>query len=197
MAPSPEELAAFDRYAELLSRWSDAINLVSRHSLGGIWTRHFLDSAWLLDLVDAQEGLWLDLGSGAGFPGLVLAILAQRRRPALRFALIEADQRKAAFLRTVSRETSCNMRVIAQRIERVPPMSARVITARALAPLDELLGLAAGHLAPDGVCLFPKGRNHAKEIEAAQRRWRFTCDVIPSRMDTDAAVLKIGEINRA
>ncbi|PRX37174.1 16S rRNA (guanine527-N7)-methyltransferase [Meinhardsimonia xiamenensis] len=191
------ELEAFQRYADLLQRWSGAINLVARSTLGDVWRRHFLDSAQLVELVGNSDGTWVDLGSGAGFPGLVVAILAKRRFPDMSVTLIEADQRKAAFLRSVSRETSTPVRIIADRVERVPPLGARIVSARAFAPLPDLLDHASRHLAPGGVCLFPKGRNFRSEIERARKEWHFTCEAIPSRVEDDAAILKIGEIERA
>ena len=136
---------------------------------------------------------WVDIGSGAGFPGLVVAILAKELDPDLAVTLVESDARKAAFLRAVMRETSVEARLEVARAERIAPQGADVLSARALAPLDRLLALAERHLGQKGVALFPKGANAETEIEAALARWSFRCEKHPSRTDAKAVILKIGE----
>lgn len=191
---SRETLARLDVYAELLRRWTAKINLVSETTLGDLWQRHFRDSARLLDM--APEGRsWLDLGSGGGFPGAVVAILASGgSRPALAVTLIEADQRKAAFLRTVARETGVPFRVLDERIEDAPPQSADILSARALAPLSTLLGHAHRHMARHGTALFPKGEKAAAEVAEALERWRFRCETCHGETDAESVVLRIGDI---
>ncbi|MCA8930663.1 MAG: 16S rRNA (guanine(527)-N(7))-methyltransferase RsmG, partial [Alphaproteobacteria bacterium] len=154
---SRETLARLAAFAALLEKWNPAINLISAGTVAQIWTRHFLDSAQVFDLADAKSGLWADLGSGGGFPGLVAAILALEERPGLSFTLVESDRRKAAFLSTAARELGLPVRVMAERIEALPPLGADILTARALAPLPVLLGYAERHLQPGGRALFPKG----------------------------------------
>ena len=151
----------------------------------------------MLDLAPPDAASWCDLGSGGGFPGLVVAILAAEKRPGLQVTLIEADQRKAAFLRTVLRETGVAAQVIDARIEETPPQSSDVVSARALAPLAALVDLARRHLSPQGVCIFPKGARHAEEIADALELWRFDCETVPSRTDEAAVILKISELSRA
>ncbi|MCX7644652.1 MAG: 16S rRNA (guanine(527)-N(7))-methyltransferase RsmG [Rhodobacteraceae bacterium] len=194
---SRETADRLDALMALLHKWNRAINLVGRSTLAEAWTRHVLDSAQLLDLAPAAARHWADLGSGGGFPGLVIAILAVEKAPDLRVSLVEADLRKAEFLRSAARTCGVPARVIAERIESVPPLGADVVSARALAPLPALLAHAARHLAHGGSALFPKGAGHEAEIAAALERWRFSVQKFPSRTDRDSVVLRIGDIARA
>lgn len=194
---APETVARLDRYAELLQRWNGAINLVSRATVESLWTRHFLDSAQLLDLVHGRAGRWVDLGSGGGFPGMVVAMMSMERGAAFSVTLVEADARKAEFLRAVSRETSTPVTVLAERIESLPPLKADILSARALAPLPRLLAFAERHLAPNGVALFPKGRNAQEELAAALAEWTFTHQTVPSRVDPESSTFIIGDPHRA
>lgn len=194
---SRETLQRLDSYAALLKKWNPAINLVAGSTLGDLWSRHMLDSAQLVDLAPESARIWTDLGSGGGFPGLVVAILAAEKRPALEVALIESDLRKATFLRTVARETGLTVRVIPSRIEEAAPMGADVVSARALASLEKLLPLAERHLASGGIALFQKGATHRAEVAEALARWRFTVHNHASQTDPQAVVLRIGEIARA
>jgi 16S rRNA (guanine527-N7)-methyltransferase len=183
-------------YASLLREWNPRINLVSRQTLAKVETRHFLDSAQLMGLAPAGAATWADLGSGGGFPGLVIAILAAERAPRLRLTLVESDQRKAVFLRTAARKTGVDVSVIARRIEDIPPLHADIISARALAPLAVLLEYCDRHLASDGVALFLKGASRGAEIDEALERWRFRCEELPSVTSPDGAILKLGDLSR-
>lgn len=183
-------------YAGLLRTWNPKINLVSKQTLADLETRHIADSAQLLALAPENATTWADLGSGGGFPGLVIAIHAAERRPALRVTLVESDQRKAAFLRTVAQRTGVPVTVHAERIEAVPPLGTDVLSARALAPLSALLDHAARHLAPSGTALFPKGATWRAEVAEALERWRFRCENHPSATSQDGAILRIGGIDR-
>lgn len=193
---SRETLERLEAYADLLRRWTVRINLVSKSTLDALWERHFTDSAQLLPLGPDSAQRWTDLGSGGGFPGLVIAILAAETRPDLRVTLIESDRRKAEFLRTVARETGISTEVIAGRAEEVPGTAADVVSARALAPLKSLLPLAERHLAPGGVALLPKGAGYRQELDEALETWAFDCDNIPSRTEPGAVILKVGDIRR-
>ena len=193
---SRETLHRLTRYGELLTKWNPAINLVAKSTLPALWTRHFADSAQLLDIARVSHGTWVDLGSGGGFPGMIVSILAAEKNPDLRVVCVESDQRKATFLRTVARETGIDMGVISERIETLAPLNADVVSARALAPLPELIGYAARHLAPEGIALFLKGTGQAKEIEQALASWTFRLDTIPSRTDPQSTVLKLRSIRR-
>lgn len=188
----------FDRlktYAVLLEKWNPRINLVSRNSLADLWTRHIVDSIQVFRAAPKTD-TWVDMGSGGGFPGLVIAILAADEMPDCQVTLIESDQRKSAFLRTVARETGVTCRIMAQRIEAVPPQNAGVISARALADLNTLLGFVELHLRQGGIALFPKGVTWQKEVEDARIQWSFDLDPITSLTEPGAAILKVEGVSR-
>ncbi|MGR3395354.1 MULTISPECIES: 16S rRNA (guanine(527)-N(7))-methyltransferase RsmG [Paracoccaceae] len=189
-----EKLSAF---ASLVRKWSPAINLVSKSDLPYIETRHIADSLQLSDYIPRSGGIWADFGSGGGFPGIVTAIVAAEKAPDLRFHLVESDQRKSTFLRTAARELALNVTVHSERIETLAPLAADIISARALAPLDTLLGYAARHLSANGRCLFLKGQMHESEIETAREHWRFDCDSRVSRTDPDARLLRVSHLHHA
>lgn len=191
---SRETLDRLRIHAALLEKWNPRINLVSKSTLSTLWARHTLDSAQLFEQRPEGAAHWADLGSGGGFPGLVLAILAHEAAPELRFTLVESDLRKATFLRTVATETGIGADIVTERIESLEPLAADVLSARALAPLPRLLGFAARHLAPTGRALFPKGVSHATEIEDSLASWRFDVQKIPSRTDPASVILNIGGI---
>lgn len=192
----PRTVQRLDMLVALLRKWSPKINLVAPSTLPEVWTRHVLDSGQVFDLAPEGTRDWADLGSGGGFPGLVVAILAAERTPQMQVTLVESDQRKAAFLRTVSRETSVSVTVLAERAEALPCLYADVVSARALAPLPKLLELAEQHLKPGGVALFPKGATHRDELRDALAMWSFTVQNHPSESHPDAALLRIGDIAR-
>lgn len=184
---------ALMRYAALLLEWNQKVNLISRRSPGDLWERHMLDSAQLLEALppapaDRPRRL-ADLGSGGGFPGLVLAILG-----AGEVHLVESDGRKAAFLRAVSRETEIPVTVHAARIEALPPLQADCVTARALAPLPKLLGYVARHLVPGGRALLLKGRTREGELTLARKQWSMSLRERPSLSDPESALLMIENI---
>ncbi len=193
---SRETTARLDLYAGLLSKWNTAINLVAPSTLKTLWQRHFLDSAQVFSLIPTRATIYADLGTGGGFPGLIVAILAAESRPDLRVICVESDQRKAAFLRTVVRETGIGAEILPRRIEMIEPLGADVVSARALAPLGDLLGYAQRHLAPDGQALFLKGAEYRREIDAARSKWAFDMDAIPSKTEPEAVILKLGGIRR-
>lgn len=181
------------RHLELLRLWQKRINLVGEATLADPWRRHVLDSAQLLRFVPKDARVLVDLGSGAGFPGLVLAILGVPE-----VHLIESDRRKAAFLREAARITGCtNVRVHAKRIEEVEPFPADVVTARALAPLGRLLELAEPFFAPRTVGIFPKGRQAEAELTAASRRWKMKARIEPSLSSPEGRILVVEEVSRA
>lgn len=190
-AVSRETLDRLRHYAALLLRWNRTINLVSRSDEATLWERHILDGLALLPLVPVEFGFGVDLGSGGGLPGLVLAVATGRL-----FHLVEADQRKAAFLREAARETGAAVRVHATRIETAPVRNAPLITARALASLPDLLTWSAPLLGEDGVCIFPKGRNYAAELTEAAAQWHMRVERFASQTDPDAVYLRIRDIHR-
>jgi 16S rRNA (guanine527-N7)-methyltransferase len=194
---SRETLERLRVHQRLLDQWNPRINLVSRASLPHAWDRHFADSAQLWRLAPAGARLWLDLGAGAGFPGLVVAAIAAERAPNLHVHLIESDGRKATFLRTVARAAGLAVTVTDARIEMTPGVGADILSARALAPLDTLLAHAERHRRETGICLFPKGETVHNEIAEARRIWQFEPRIHPSLTDPRAAIIEIGAMNRA
>ncbi len=178
-------------FSELLLRWNRSVNLVSRADEPVLWERHILDSLQLVPLIPPNTSRAIDLGSGAGFPGLVLAI-----ETGLPFDLIEADQRKAGFLREAARITGATVQVHANRIETCHVTPAPLITARALAPLPKLLSLAEPLLAPNGLVLFLKGANAYIELTAATSEWHMRVESVPSRTAPVAVILRVSEISR-
>lgn len=189
---SRETRTRLERHLELLRQWQKRINLVGPATLADAWQRHTLDSAQLFALLPATTRRLVDLGSGAGFPGLVLAILGVPE-----VHLVEADRRKAAFLREAARLTGTdNVVVHARRIEELAPFPADVVTARALAPLPRLLALAAPFLGPGGVAIFPKGREVAAELTAAAQHWTMQVEQVASATAPGARILLVREVQR-
>lgn len=197
---SRETSDRLETYANLLRQWQKAVNLVAPSTLSLIWQRHFADSAQLLDLAPPEAARWVDLGSGGGFPGLVLAILLADPRWAplsRQMTLVESDTRKGAFLREVVRQTGLgatpvSVDIVSARIENMTTHdrleSTDVITARALAPLERLFSLSAPLFGARSVGLFLKGREVQREIEAARGHWDFAVDLVASRTDTDGRI---------
>ncbi|MBU2580328.1 MAG: 16S rRNA (guanine(527)-N(7))-methyltransferase RsmG [Alphaproteobacteria bacterium] len=192
---SNETIERLATYENLLRQWQRKINLVAPSTLDDIWHRHFADSAQLLELAPGAARKWVDLGSGAGFPGLVLAILRagrgleSDREPHM---LIESDQRKAAFLGEIARKTSVAVDIVVSRIELSSTQgrykSVDVVSARALAPLDRLIGLSEPLFGPQTRGLFLKGRDVAQEVEAARVNWSFECQLVESLTDVEARI---------
>jgi 16S rRNA (guanine527-N7)-methyltransferase len=193
---SRETLGRLELYESLLRKWNPAINLVSKTTLSDAWSRHFVDSGQLLALAPVDAASWVDLGSGGGFPGLVIAILAEELRPDLSVTLVESDQRKAAFLAEVARQTGVAVAVKAERAETLTPCNCDILSARALAPLKDLLTLSLRHLKPGGVGLFLKGAQSGAEVAEALETFRFTLQKIPSQTDPMAVILSVGGISR-
>jgi len=197
LAPFDVSRETSDRLAVLaaeLQRWQAVKNLVGPATLKEVWTRHIADSLQLLAHAPAAR-LWLDLGSGAGFPGLVIAIAGQER--GLSAHLVESNSRKCAFLRHVARLTGAPATVHEARLEAVVPNfvgRADVVSARALAPLAQLLAWTEPLLTSGTVGLFPKGRDAAAELTHAQKMWRFDLAILPSRTDPEARVLRIAHL---
>jgi 16S rRNA (guanine527-N7)-methyltransferase len=238
----PETIERLELYERLLHQWQKAVNLVAPATLDAVWHRHFADSAQLIPLAPPGIRAWIDLGSGAGFPGLVAAIVmagsrrgspspratptspqtpsprgegrdpgplpasremgavATGARESPRFTLIESDARKCAFLREVARQVAISVDILSKRAESVRTSVnealPRVVSARALAPLDRLFGLAAP-LSPRGTTLlFLKGREVGKELQMAESRWRFQVALVPSVTDTHGRVAVITNLER-
>jgi 16S rRNA (guanine527-N7)-methyltransferase len=191
---SRETRDRLEAMAHNLVRWNKAINLVGKATLEEIWTRHFLDSAQLQALIPANTRKLVDLGSGAGFPGLVIAAL----RPGIEVTLIESDSRKAAYLGDAARrmELAVPPKVVAGRIEAVEPAQAEVVTARALAPLSKLLEWAERHRGDTAICLFHKGKGWQAELTEALKDWDIPSQPFASVTDLDAVILRVDAYKR-
>lgn len=197
MNVSRETSEKLKHYEATLRKWNPKINLVAKSTMDDLKTRHFEDSTQVFGRIPVKTRKLVDLGSGGGFPGLVIAIMAGEHGYPEQTTLIESDQRKSAFLRTVLRETGTQATVITERIEQAPPQDADVITARALTDLTGLLGHCERHLRPGGRAIFLKGRNWREEVEQAKIQWNFDLDTIQSLTEPDAVLLEIEGIERA
>jgi len=188
-----DNLTAFEA---LFRKWSKAINLASPSTLDQLWDRHILDSAQLFDLAPSAKS-WLDLGSGGGFPGVVLGILL-KERPGARIDLVESNGKKAAFLRTAIGQFDAPASVHANRIddvwEKIP--TPEIVTARALASLAELFRLAEPWLTAGATALFQKGRDYRREITETRDDWTFDLIEHQSAVDKDSVILQISNLRR-
>ncbi len=187
---SRETLARLQIYADLLLEWNALHNLVARSTLPDLWHRHFLDSAQLETLIPAQARTLADLGSGAGFPGLVLAAM----RPELAVTLHESTGKKCDFLRVAAEGMGLTVTVENARIEALPPKAFDVVTARALAPLPQLLSYALPLTGPNSVCLFLKGQNVGSELTEAHKSWKIETSQVPSKTDASGAILVVRKL---
>lgn len=178
LGASPETLDKLHVFAALVEKWTARINLVAKSTLPDLWARHIEDSARLCLCAPQSPALWADFGSGAGFPGIVVAAVLHQRSPESRVILVESDLRKATFLREAARTLALPVEVRTERAESLPPLGANVVSARALAALDVLCGLAARHLAPDGRAIFPKGETFVEEIADARKSWVFDLETV-------------------
>lgn len=190
---SRETLGQLSTYVALLEQWQPQINLVAGTTLPDVWHRHIADSAQLLALAPAAH-TWLDLGSGAGFPGLVIAIMAHGK-PGPRVTLIESDRRKAAFLAEVARHTGISVEIHAARIEQIATQrmlgAVDVVSARALAPLVRLIPMSLPFFGDETLGLFPKGRDAESEVAQARANWAFDVELTPSLTDAAARIVAI------
>lgn len=207
---SRETIARLETYESLLRQWQKAVNLVAPATLDAVWHRHFADSAQLLPIAPPGPHHWIDLGSGAGFPGLVVAILlaGTEDQPPSCVTLIESDTRKAAFLREVARQTGISAGMSGGVAVDILPVRAesvrikvnlslpRIICARALAPLDKLLGLAAPLSSPETIGLWCKGKGIASELQVAEKTWNFNVELVPSVTDRDGRIAVITNLQR-
>jgi len=182
-------------YQELLHKWQKRINLVSNNTVKDSWERHFEDSLQLIDIIPNDINSIVDLGSGAGFPGLVIAI----ERPDINITLVESDQKKCSFLKTVSRETNTNVNVINDRIEKISlDFTPDIITARALASLDKLFDYCEKWVEqnPEITFIFPKGQSWKEELESCNKNWNFEYSEHKSKTDEFAVILVFTNISK-
>lgn len=196
LSVSRETNQRLEEFSRELERWSRAINLVSASSVSDIWTRHIGDSAQLMCFLSDRRRVWVDVGTGGGLPGLVLAIIAAETSPGMAVHLVEKDQRKAEFLRSMVRRFDLSAIVHACLIKDLDIPAPDVISARALAPLPELLCLVEPICAPHTNLLFLKGKNLDTEISNADVDWRLAYQLLPSVTDAEAKILHITGIQR-
>lgn len=190
---SRETIDRLKIYQGLLEVWQKKINLVSPSSLSHSWKRHFEDSLQLLSYIPQETSTLIDLGSGAGFPGLVLAIALPQ---ILKVTLIESDIRKCLFLETVSRETKIPVIIKSERIESIKDIKADIITARALAPLSLLLDYTYPFMNENSQVFFLKGKGVTQEIQEAKKKWDFDLEIFQSLTDSTGRILKINRLRR-
>ena len=183
-------MARLKAYADILADWNALHNLVARSTLPDLWHRHLLDSAQLAPLIPPEARTLADLGSGAGFPGLVLAAL----RPGLSVSLHEATTKKCAFLRAAADRMGLAVTIENARMEDMPHRPFDVVTARACAPLPQLLGYAQGFIGPNTVCLFLKGQNVGAELTEAHKYWNMKTSQVPSQTDPSAAIVEVRDL---
>jgi 16S rRNA (guanine527-N7)-methyltransferase len=187
---SRETLSRLKAYADILADWNARHNLVSKNSLEDVWRRHFWDSAQLAPLVPAGTQSLADLGSGAGFPGLVLAAML----PEVGVTLFEATAKKCAFLQAAAERMGLEVAIENTRMEDLPPQAFDVVTARACAPLPRLLEYAHSFMGPNSVCLFLKGQNVGSELTGAHKCWNMKLSQVPSQTDPSGAIVTVREL---
>ena len=193
---SRETFELLKAYEDSLREWQNKFNLVSKASLDDAWNRHFIDSLQLLPLVPDDAEIIYDFGSGAGFPGLVLAIVLKDKTPYLKIKLVESIKKKTVYLNFVASQLNLtNVEVINNRIENIPTEKADVITSRAMTSLDSLLEYAYRFCGNKTKCIFPKGKKYMEEIAEAKKRWNFDVKAIPSITSDEGAVLEIKDLS--
>lgn len=193
---SRETFERLKAYEASLHEWQKKFNLVSNASLADAWNRHFLDSIQLYKLIPESAKILYDFGSGAGFPGMVLAIMAKEKTPYLKVKLIESIKKKTLYLNEVKQITNTDVEIINDRIENLKAEPADVITSRAMCSLKELLGYTKKFCTAQTKCIFPKGKKYKEEIEDAQKEWRFTYEVVPSEQSDEGVILVITNLSR-
>ena len=191
---SRETLSCFCQYEILLSKWNRKINLVSKNTLGYMWERHFLDSGQIINHVEASGKRWVDVGSGAGFPGLVVALLLRDRKIDIDLTLVEKNQKKVFFLNEVIRRLDLSVKVVNNNIGDIETLNADILTARAFSELNELIEIAYHHGKKGCVCLFLKGENYSLELDKALNYWLFDYDVLDSLTNSSGKIIRVKNI---
>lgn len=193
---SRETFLKLESYVELLKKWQKSINLVSTASLSEVWERHILDCAQLINYIPSESRKIIDFGSGAGLPILILAIMLESRNNKVPYELhaIESDSRKVAFMREAVKNCGLSVNIHNCRIEQLAPFKADIITARAFAPLSDLLTYVYPFITKDSVCLFLKGQNIDTEIEKANKKWLMELELQQSLSDENGKVVIIKKV---
>ena len=191
---SRETLNGFYEYESLLSKWNKKINLVSKNTLMDIWERHFLDSGQIIKHVEASGKRWVDVGSGAGFPGLVVALLLRDRKIDCDLVLVEKNPKKSFFLNEVIRKLNLSVEVVNDNIDTLEPLNADILTARAFSELNNLIEIAFRHRKKEGICLFLKGENYRIELDKTLNYWFFDYDIIDSLSSSSGKIIRVKKI---
>ena len=191
---SRETLNSFCEYQTLLAKWNKKINLVSKNTLANLWERHFLDSGQIINHVDASGKRWVDVGAGAGFPGLVVALLLRDRKIDCDMILVEKNTKKVFFLNEVIRKLNLNVKVVNKNVESIESLNADILTARAFSELKNLVELALFHRKEKGVCLFLKGENYRFELDKTLNYWFFDYDVFDSLSNSSGKIIRVKKI---
>ena len=191
---SRETLSDFYEYKTLLYKWNKKINLVSKHTLIDIWERHFLDSGQIIINVEASGKRWVDVGSGAGFPGLVVALLLRDRKVDCDLVLVEKHPKKVFFLKEVIRKLNLSVEVVNENIYTLEPLNADILTARAFSELNNLMEIAFRHRKKEGICLFLKGENYRIELDKTLNYWFFDYDIVGSLSSSSGNIIRVKKI---
>ncbi len=186
-----ETIHRLTAYQKILFSWNEKMNLVAESTLPHIWTRHFLDSAQLMRHVPDTAKTLADMGAGAGFPGLVLAIMAKEKNTPICVHAIESTGKKATFLQAVVDELKLNVVVRRERVEDIKNLKADIVTARALKALPETLKYANRLIHKDSICLFLKGKSLSEELTQAKKYWTFSSKTHQSQSDDSGNILVI------
>ena len=191
---SRETLNGFYEYETLLSKWNEKINLVSKNTLVDIWERHFLDSGQIIEHVEASGKRWVDVGSGAGFPGLVVALLLRDRKIDCDLVLVEKNPKKGFFLNEVIRKLNLSVEVVNDNIYTLEPLNADILTTRAFSELKNLIEIAFRHRKKEGICLFLKGENYRIELDKTLNYWFFDYDIVDSSSSSSGKIIRVKKI---
>ena len=193
---SCETMELLTVYHDLLVEWQSKFNLVSNSSLQYAWNRHFEDSVQLYEYIPKNAVSLIDFGSGAGFPAMVLAIIAKDKTPYLNFTLVESVKKKTLYLNEVALKTGVSVNIINDRIENIKKQKYDVITSRAMTSLNDLLKYAYPFCHKQTVCIFPKGKNYSSELAEAHKTWNFKCDIKQSKVSDEGKILIITYIQK-
>ena len=183
-------------YQSLLEEWQVKFNLVSNSSIKDAWNRHFLDSAQLFQYIPKEAKNMIDFGSGAGFPGMVLAIMAKEKTPYLKVVLVDSIRKKTVYLKEVAQKTNTSVNIINDRIENIPNQKFDIITSRAMTSLSDLLKYSYPFCHKNTLCIFPKGRNYALELKEAHVKWNFKCVIKASEQSEEGKILIVNNIRK-
>jgi len=193
---SRETFSKLEQYCQSLIDWQQKFNLVSSSSLQDVWNRHFLDSAQLFEYIPQKALTLLDIGSGAGFPAMVLAIIGAEKTPYLKITMAESITKKTLYLNYVKDMVKVDAEIINKRVEDIKDRKFDVITARAVTSLTDLLEYAYPILNDGGICIFPKGKKYNEELKEAEKKWLFNVKIADSKTSDEGKILIIERIKR-